>query len=207
MPIDISVSTHHTIISTDGGISMPRQALPATAAEREIAPIAIAAHFRIGDARERGGGGDAHAGDEAEQRIAQDRRDGEPAGQPAAQPVGERIDVARGAAFGEKVAHQHEQRDDGEHVVAQRLIGGVGDEGAHHLDVAHHQVDAERGGDAERDRDVHAGKHQRQHHDDNNDHIEMAEHGAASSNMSLRPRHRPPPGRTPDRAAADPIIA
>ena len=30
LPIEISVSTHHTIISTDGGISIPRQALPAT---------------------------------------------------------------------------------------------------------------------------------------------------------------------------------
>jgi hypothetical protein len=30
LPIDISVSTHHTIISTDGGISIPKQALPAT---------------------------------------------------------------------------------------------------------------------------------------------------------------------------------
>ena len=94
-------------------------------------------------------------------RIAHDGRDGEPAGQPAAQPVAERIDIARGAAFGEEVAHQHEQRDDREHVVAQRLIGGVGDEIAHHLDVARHEVDAERGGDAERDRDVHAGEHQR----------------------------------------------
>ena len=30
LPIDISVSTHQTIINTDGGISIPRQALPAT---------------------------------------------------------------------------------------------------------------------------------------------------------------------------------
>jgi len=30
LPIDNSVSTHHTIISTEGGISIPRQALPAT---------------------------------------------------------------------------------------------------------------------------------------------------------------------------------
>ena len=30
LPIDNSVSTHQTIISTEGGISMPRQALPAT---------------------------------------------------------------------------------------------------------------------------------------------------------------------------------
>ena len=30
LPIACSVSTHHTIISTDGGISMPKQALPAT---------------------------------------------------------------------------------------------------------------------------------------------------------------------------------
>ena len=130
------------------------------AAEREIAPIAVAAHFRIGDARERSGGGDADAGDEAEQRIGDDGCGGEPARQPFAGAVGERVEVARGAAFGEEVAHQHEQRDDGEHVVAQRLIGGVGDEGAHHLDVAGHQIDAERGGDAERDGDVHAGKHQ-----------------------------------------------
>ena len=130
-------------------------------AEREIAPVAVAAHFRIGDARERRRRGDAHAGDEAEQRIAEDGRDREPAGQPAAQPVGERIDVARGAAFGEQVAHQHEQRDHREHVVAQRFIGGIGDEIAHHLHVALHEIDAERGRDAERDRDVHAGEHQR----------------------------------------------
>ena len=30
LPIDNSVSTAQTIISTEGGISMPRQALPAT---------------------------------------------------------------------------------------------------------------------------------------------------------------------------------
>ena len=30
LPIDSSVSTAQTIISTEGGISMPRQALPAT---------------------------------------------------------------------------------------------------------------------------------------------------------------------------------
>jgi hypothetical protein len=29
LPMAISVSTPHTIISTEGGISMPRQALPA----------------------------------------------------------------------------------------------------------------------------------------------------------------------------------
>ena len=51
------------------------------AAEREIAPIAVAPHFRIGDARERGGGRDAHAGDEAEQGIGRrwSRRQAAPA--------------------------------------------------------------------------------------------------------------------------------
>ncbi len=56
----------------------------------------------------------------------------------------ERVEVARRAAFRQKIAHQHEQRDHREHIVAQRLIGGVGDEGAHHLDVAGQQIDAER---------------------------------------------------------------
>ena len=74
----------------------------------------------------------------------------------------ERVEVARRAALRQEVPHQHEQRDDREHVVAQRLIGGVGDEGADDLDVAQHQVDAQHRGDAERDGDVHAGKHQRQ---------------------------------------------
>ena len=35
----------------------------------------------------------------------------------------------------------------------------------HHVDVALHQVDAERRGDAERDRDVHAGEHEAEQDD------------------------------------------
>ena len=39
-----------------------------------------------------------------------------------------REQVPRRAAFRQELAHQHEQRDDGEDVVAQRLVGRVGDE-------------------------------------------------------------------------------
>ena len=94
----------------------------------------------------------------ANSALAEDGRDRQPAGQPRLSAVGQREQVGRGAAFGEEVAHQHEQRDDREDVVAQRLVGGVGDEGAHDLDVAGHQIDAERRGDAERDGDVDAGR-------------------------------------------------
>ena len=83
-----------------------------------------------------------------------------------------RLTGKRRAAFREEVPHQHEQRDDREHIVAQRLIGGVGDEGADDLDVAQHQVHAQHRGDAERDGDVHAREHQAQHHHHDGDHVE-----------------------------------
>ncbi len=113
-------------------------------------------------------------------RIGDDGGGREPPRQPFAGAIAERIEIARGSAFGEEVAHQHEQRDDGEDVVAQRFVGGAGDEIAHHLDVARHQIDAERRGDAERNGDMHAGKHQPEQHDHNDDHVEMAEHDASS---------------------------
>ena len=42
-----------------------------------------------------------------------------------------------------------------------------------------------------------------EHHHDNNDHVEMAEHDAASSNMNLRPRIGSSAWPVTSRAAAD----
>ena len=98
------------------------------------------------------------------------------AGQPAADAVRERVEVGRGAAFGEEIAHQHEQRDDRENIVAQRFVRGVGDEGPHHLDIARHQIDADGRSHAKPDGDVNAGKNQCQQDHDDQDHFAMAEH-------------------------------
>ena len=108
------------------------------AAECKIAAVAEAPHFRIGDARECGGGGDADAGDESEQRIRYDGCSCKPAGEPPAGAVAKCIEIARGAAFCQEVAHQHEQWDHGKHVIAQRLIGGIGYKGPHDLQIAGH---------------------------------------------------------------------
>jgi hypothetical protein len=87
-------------------------------------------------------------------------------------------EIARRPALGEKVAHQHEKRYDGEHVVAQRLVSGVRDERAHHRDVALHHVDADDGAGAERHGDMHAGEHHHQHDGEEQEHFPGAEHGS-----------------------------
>src|SRR3546814_12774801 len=72
--------------------------------------------------------------------------------QPAIDAV---VDVVGRAGAGDELTHQHEQRHDGEDVVAQRLVGRRADEVEHLADIAedeveaHHRRDAESGGDVQ----------------------------------------------------------
>ena len=90
-------------------------------AEREAAIVAMALHLRIGNARERRGAGDAHAGDEGKQRVAEHGGDRQPSGNVAQAAIDALVDVGDRAGAADEFAHQHEQRNDREHIVAQRL--------------------------------------------------------------------------------------
>ncbi len=144
----------------------------------------MALHLRIGNARERGSAGDAHAGDEGKQRIAEHGSDRQPSGNVAQPAVNALVDVGHRARAADEFAHQHEQRNDREHVVAQRRIGGRAEHAGDHVHVAGHQIEAERAGHAERDGDMHAQRHQHQQADDQDGGDTDVEH-------SKRPLDRP----------------
>ena len=129
-------------------------------AERKALVIAVALHFRGGDARKGRRRGNADTGDERKQRVADHRGDGQAAGNPVQQAVDAAVDVGHGSRLADEFAHQHEQRDDRKDIGADGLIGR---RRQHALDGmegvgvgAGDQEDAERAGHAERDGDVNA---------------------------------------------------
>jgi hypothetical protein len=141
---------------------MPRQDEPATVPS---------------DAREGRGAGDAHTGDEGKQRIAQDGGDRQPSRDMAQAAVDALVDVGHRAGAADELAHQHEQRNDRKHIVAQRGIGGRAQHAGDDIDVAGHQIEAKRAGDSERDGNMHAERNQHQQADDQDSGDVDVEHG------------------------------
>ena len=114
------------------------------------------------------------AGHEREHGVGEHCRDREPPRHEPRQPVDKGEHVARGTALREELAHQHEERDHCEHVIADRLIGRAADEIRHHLRIVGHEIDAEHGGSAERHSDVHAAEDEGEKHAHEDQHFARA---------------------------------
>jgi hypothetical protein len=61
---------------------------------------------------------------------------------------------------GRERAHEDEQRDDGEHVVVEPVVGRRLEEAKRHAPFSRDQVDAEHAGECEGDADVHPDQDQ-----------------------------------------------
>ncbi len=156
-------------------------------------------HLRISDARECCRSSDRHTGDEGEQSIGDNGGDAEPTRKPAHHPVYESEEVAGGTAAGEELTHQNEKRDDSKNVIANGFVGGVGEEIRQHLDVAHHQVNAERCRQPERHCDVGSEENEAQQDHDEQGHLKSVEHSTTCSMCYAGGERLPPDGRA-DRA-------
>jgi hypothetical protein len=142
--------------------------------------VAVPLHLRIGDAGEGRRRGDADPGDQREHRVAENGGEREAAGNALQRAVDAAIDVGDGAGAGDELAHQHEQRDDGEDVVAQRLVGGARQHPLDDGEIAGDQIDAQRARCAERHRDVDAEQHHPDEADQQDDRDIDFEHALAS---------------------------
>ncbi len=120
--------------------------------------IAIAFHFRIGDARKGGGGCDADAGDEREQRIADHRGDGQTAGNFVQQTVDAPIDVGDGSRLADEFPHQHKQGNNGENIGTDGFVSRCRQHSLDRIEGvgvgAGDEKNAQRAGYAQRDGDM-----------------------------------------------------
>ena len=149
-------------------------------AGRERLRIAVAAHLRIGDARERRGGRDRRAADRGEAAAGRDGGDAEPAAQMAEEGVGGAEQLAAHARRGRERAHQQEQRDDREIEVGHRPHRGVADvlERRPAADEIGEAADAD---EAHRHADRHAQQHQHEQRDEPDDGDGVGAHRAHST--------------------------
>ena len=90
--------------------------------------IVVAAHLRIGDGRERGGGRHRRAGNRGKAGAGGDGGDAEAAAEMADESVGGPEQLAAHAGVRHERAHQQEHRDDAEGVVGHRAHRGVADD-------------------------------------------------------------------------------
>ena len=90
--------------------------------------IAEAAHFRIGDRRERRGGRDRRAADRGKAAAGRDRGNAEPAAQMADKAVGGAKQFAAHPGIADQRAHQQEHRNHAERIVGHGAHRGLADQ-------------------------------------------------------------------------------
>ena len=143
--------------------------------------IVVAAHLRIGDGRERGGGRHRRAGDRGKAGAGGDGGDAEAALEMSDEGIGGAEQFAAHAGVRHERAHQQEHRDDAEGVVGHRAHRGVADDlqrrvAADQIGKAGHADEPHR----------HADRHAQQHQHEQGDETEDGDRVGAHARL-IRP--------------------
>ena len=134
-------------------------------AGREPVAVVVAPHLRQADLAHGHRRGDARSRHRGKSGAGEDGGVREPAAHMADPGIGGGIEIARHARHRAEIAHQHEQRDDGEVVDRGVLIGIAAERGERGL----RPVEDRKADDADQqhgDADRHAQRHQQQQHPD-----------------------------------------
>ena len=130
--------------------------------------IVVAAHLRIGDGRERGGGRHRRAGNRGKAGAGGDGGDAEAALEVSDEGVGGAEQFAAHAGIRHERAHEQKHRDDAEGVVGHRAHRGVADD-LQRRSAADQITEAGHADEPHRHADRHAQQHQHEQRDETED--------------------------------------
>ena len=137
--------------------------------------IAVAAHFRIGDGGEGGGGRHRRARDRGKAGAGRHGGDAQPALEMPDERIGGAEQLAAHAGVGHEGAHQQKHRNDAEGVIGHRAHRGVADDFQRRLAVDE-IGEAAHADEAHRHAHRHAQQHQREQHDKAEDGDQVGAH-------------------------------